>query len=361
MVRVRSEWDTPTRSRVRLMRDLGRPAWEIKRRTGVPERTQRLIGISGTDRRLGKQRTGRKKVIADSQIDTMIQDLIGRYTIRTLDWHQLIKKYDLEVSPRTLARRFRDRGFYKCRACQKPWLSHHHTHLRLQFSKEWKDTPLWRVKLIHYSDETHFLRNSRRTAWVLRKPSERHCADCTQKSKRKYGWTTELHVWSMIAYNYKGPLVWYNDTGGKNITMEIYTTRILPIVVARKEELDRRDEGMIFQEDNDASHGTRSFENAARYYKIEKDLDFIEDWPPYSPDLSPIENIWRILKQRLKAHRSWSSKDELKEAIEAEWDKISLDEINRYIIGAEKGRKRGWGWTDRLGVCIERNGLMTPF
>jgi transposase len=118
MTRVQtSEWDTPTRSRVRMMRHLGRPAWEIKRRTGVPERSQRLIAKTGTDRRLGEQRPGRPKTITDTQVDTWIHELIGRYSVRALDWHLLIKRWNLEVTPRTLARRFRDRGFYKCRVC----------------------------------------------------------------------------------------------------------------------------------------------------------------------------------------------------------------------------------------------------
>jgi hypothetical protein len=39
----------------------------------------------------------------------------------------------------------------------------------------------------------------------------------------------------------------YKDkTKDKNMTMEIYTTKILPRVVARKEELDRKGEGIIF-------------------------------------------------------------------------------------------------------------------
>jgi hypothetical protein len=363
MTRVRSKWDIPTRSRVRIMRDLGRPAYEIQRKTGVPKRTQRYIAQASTDRRTGKYRAGFQKKITNAQIDSWIQDLTGHYHIRSLDWRLLIRRWDIDVSPRTIARRFRERGLRKCRACQKPWLLKHHAEQRVEFSEEWKNTPLWKLKMIHFSDETHFLRNSKRTTWVLRLPSERDCSDCTQKSKKKQGWTTELHCWSMIAYDYKGPLVFFNkeENGGKNLTMETYVSKILPIVASRKEQLYRRGEGLIFQEDNDGAHGTRSYENSARYYKIDADIDYIEDWPPNSPDLSPIENIWRLLKQRLKARRTWNTVAELKETILLEWDLITLDEINQYIIGASKGRRRNWDWNTRLHECIERNGFMTRF
>ena len=48
---------------------------------------------------------------------------------------------------------------------------------------------------------------------------------------------------------------------------------------------------MIFQEDNDGGHGTKSYNNPAREAKDQFELDYIEDWPPYSPDLNVIENI----------------------------------------------------------------------
>jgi hypothetical protein len=77
------------------------------------------------------------------------------------------------------------------------------------------------------------------------------------------------------------------------------------------------------------------------------------NWPPSSPDLNPIENIWRVLKQRLrnrKPYGGWSLLD-LKEAALDIWEKeISVDLINRYIdtmlARIEKVRLRKGGSTE---------------
>ena len=48
----------------------------------------------------------------------------------------------------------------------------------------------------------------------------------------------------------------------------------------------------------------------ARYYLITKALEFcsnngikIMNWPSYSPDLNPIENIWTFMKKKIKRKR----------------------------------------------------------
>ena len=48
--------------------------------------------------------------------------------------------------------------------------------------------------------------------------------------------------------------------------------------------------------------------------------------PAQSPDLNPIEGIWLIIKQRIR-RRVFDSEEELKEALQEEWDKITMEEI----------------------------------
>lgn len=51
---------------------------------------------------------------------------------------------------------------------------------------------------------------------------------------------------------------------------------------------------------------------------------------PYSPDFSPIENCWSKIKSSLRSMAARTYPDLVK-AIEAEFDKVSLDHISRLV------------------------------
>ena len=152
------------------------------------------------------------------------------------------------------------------------------------------------------------------------------------------------------------------------MTQERYAKEILPVVRRRKEECEAVGLKFVFQEDNDGSHGTRSFENSARYAKDEMELEYFDPWSPHSPDLNPIETAWRILKSRVKLHFSTSAQ-QLREAIEYEWDRITLVEINEAILGAKGSKKDSRGvkggkncsMKNRMEQCYERHGYATEF
>lgn len=81
-------------------------------------------------------------------------------------------------------------------------------------------------------------------------------------------------------------------------------------------------------EDRDPSHSIRKLSLA---HKLKKN-NWIENviYPAQSPNLNPIEGIWNIIKQRLR-RRIFHSEEEIKEALQEEWDKITMTEIRKRI------------------------------
>jgi hypothetical protein len=116
---------------------------------------------------------------------------------------------------------------------------------------------------------------------------------------------------------------------GNAMTQKYYVENLLPVYVdAIKYMRSIDDKPWLLQEDGDPSHGMRKAGLAQEY----KDTYNIQNLvhPAQSPDLNPIEGIWAIIKQRLR-RRIFDSEEEMKEGLQEEWDKITLEEI-RYRI-----------------------------
>ncbi|RFU25235.1 hypothetical protein B7463_g11099, partial [Scytalidium lignicola] len=179
---------------------------------------------------------------------------------------------------------------------------------------------------------------------LLRKRGERRRLDCIQFTF--HSGHKSIMAWAAVGYNFKSKLYFVSYEGeGKGFTQQKYAEQILRGPLKEIFEAKAQPVKEIFDisgdffcvEDNSPVHGKKNtpknkgFCNAVR---LECHINSI-DWPPVSPDLNPIENIWRILKQLLrnrKPHGGWNLED-LKEAMVDIWDhEISIENhINHFI------------------------------
>ena len=72
---------------------------------------------------------------------------------------------------------------------------------------------------------------------------------------------------------------------------------------------------------------------------------YIKDWPPYSPDLDIMENMWAVIRSRIYEHPV-KSIDGLRKRIEKVISKVTDEEIVKFFLS----------FKDRLKAVIEERG-----
>ncbi len=86
----------------------------------------------------------------------------------------------------------------------------------------------------------------------------------------------------------------------------------------------------VFQQDNAKPH-TAAITTAWLRSRIVQVLN----WPACSTDLSPTENIWRIIKRKI--HQRWpQTLQQLETCIRQEWDKIPTPKLQKLIISTPR-------------------------
>ena len=79
-------------------------------------------------------------------------------------------------------------------------------------------------------------------------------------------------------------------------------------------------------------------------------INYFTAWPGNSPDINPIENVWSIMKARLK-DMDTSSVPKLEAAVRQVWANLQLSELQNLAMSVP----------DRLQEVIDRKGRPTKY
>ena len=129
-------------------------------------------------------------------------------------------------------------------------------------------------------------------------------------------------VWAAINARFRSALIVVNG----NLTAQRYVDEILrPVVVPllRRHQGPRRQ--LMFQHDNARPHAARLTQAFMRQERMN-----VLEWPPYSPDLNPIEHLWDELGRRVyKRQPPPANVADLTLALQDEWRNIPMATIAR--------------------------------
>ncbi|UYV62019.1 hypothetical protein LAZ67_1007512 [Cordylochernes scorpioides] len=200
-----------------------------------------------------------------------------------------------QIISRTISRRLVANGLHSCRPLIRLPLTPPNRRQRLEWCRA-RSTWMTEWHRVVFSDESRFcLSSDSRRVRVWRRRGERSnpAAIVKRPTVRQRG----IMVWGAIAYDSRSPLLRIQGT----MTAQRYVDDVLrPVTLPYLQGVPNA----LYQQDNARPQTARISQQALQ------DVPMLP-WPPYSPDLSPIEHVWDIIGRRLHALPQPRSEDEL--------------------------------------------------
>lgn len=233
------------------------------------------------------------------------------------NWHT-----NVSVSIDTTKRILRKYGLCGRVAARKPYLNKIQIRKRLRWSKcysSWNEEQWGKVI---FSDESRVELFSRTRKYVRRMKGNRFLSEYTSTTS-KYGGKS-LMVWGAIKYDGSRSLIKCDGNVNSIEYQSILRRGLIPIYNPQD----------IFIQDNAPCHRSASTVE----FLGNEGICYVDDWPPQSPDLNIIENLWYDIKRNV-SRRHPKSVDELWNYFQEEWNAYPVEKIKNLYLSLPRRMK----------------------
>jgi transposase len=245
---------------------------------------------------------------------------------------QVKRKLDLDVSARTVRRRLDEAVLFGRVEREEHILDENDLRRRLAFAHGYKHWTAADWERVIFSDEKHFTLGQHGQRWVQRPPGEAYNPLYTHSENENPSLVT---IWGCFASHEIGQAeIFSGDLNGK-LYRRILEGNLKPTFKKFFPEGQ-----WYFQQDNDPSHTC----NLAQSW-LHRNGVTVLDFPPWSPDLNPIEDVWPGMERAVDKHNA-TDEAALEAAVKTEWEALSPESLAKLAHSMPK----------RLEEVIAHNG-----
>ncbi|TFB01974.1 hypothetical protein CCMA1212_006059 [Trichoderma ghanense] len=361
-------WSPHKRTRIRMMYEQGYTRKEIALKERVPPGSIYGIATRYTQQISARSQTRPGRPPKLTEYDKRhIRRLIRENPFITNQ--RLLSMVPTRVCVNTLTSYLKSEGIQHKSVLRRPKLTPEAAAKRLRFAQEHAQKPISYWLQVFFSDEVTIEKNNAgRPGWVfccrVSLVAITSTCDCSTTNALKGERLDRDKVQaiakrSTIALMFWGAFGAFKRTtlcalqGDPDSARHGITGRVI-LETLQSELPTILEPGCVFMQDNAPVHRSHLVQRWLRNWARENGIR-IMDWPPYSPDLNPIENIWKLVKQKIverypelqEMPQTAAAFDLLEKAAVEAWEEIR-DEVLENLVRTMPHRieavirARGW-------------------
>lgn len=227
------------------------------------------------------------------------------------------------VSQTTIQRTLLRMGLRSRRLVSAPMLTPVHRRRRLEFARQYRTWTSTEWRQVAFSDESRFLLHRTDGRWRIRRETSENRHPATIAGRVQAGGGSVM-VWGMFSWHSLGALIVVDGTMDQFKYAAILADHVHPYMRIVFPQHDG-----IFQQDNATSHTALS---VRAWFEEHEDEFTVLPWPPNSPDLNPIENLWDHLDRFVRSMDPQPRNlQQLATELESAWLRIPVSTIQHLI------------------------------